>query len=515
MSGLESPGPFARRRVLMMPGKTRYVHLLCFLVALVPVCLAQGEAAQDEVGPIANALRNRDFAQALSLSQTALARQPGDYRIWTLRGMATAAMGNLPQALSAYQHALQLAPAYLPALEGAAQSEFQMGHDAARPLLLRVLAQRPDDPTSHAMLGVLDYRKNNCADAVDHFQRAAGVMAGQPGALTEYGSCLAILKHDEDAVAAFAEALSVDPTKREARYNLALAQWNAHHAEDALATLQPLIETTPVEQDALALAAEILESKGDTPRAIELLRKAILANPKNVDPYLQFATLSYDHASPQVGIDILNAGLSQLPNEPRLYLVRGVLLTQLGEFTRAAEDFDTASRIDPQLLFLGVAEGLVKSQQHKSAEALAEFRAAVKAHPNEAYAQYLLAEELLEEGRPEGSPEYKEEVEAAKRAVKLDPGLVAAHDLLSTIYLENGHTDLAVEHGRAALALDANDQQAVYHLIVALRKTDQKDQVPALLKRLVELRTNAKTDQMTGNRYRLFEVPTSSSPTLP
>ena len=246
-----------------------------------------------------------------------------------------------------------------------------------------------------------------------------------------------------------------------------------------------------------------------------LSRKAILANPKNVDPYLQFATLSYDHASPQVGIDILNAGLSQLPNEPRLYLVRGVLLTQLGEFTRAAEDFDTASRIDPQLLFLGVAEGLVKSQQHKSAEALAEFRAAVKAHPNEAYAQYLLAEELLEEGRPEGSPEYKEEVEAAKRAVKLDPGLVAAHDLLSTIYLENGHTDLAVEHGRAALALDANDQQAVYHLIVALRKTDQKDQVPALLKRLVELRTNAKTDQMTGNRYRLFEVPTSSSPTLP
>src|ERR1035437_6766550 len=485
------------------------------LVACVPLCLAQGQPAQDEVGRISAALRSRNFTQALTLSQAALARRPDDYRIWTLRGMATAGTGNLPLALSAYQHALKLAPTYLPALEGAAQSEFQMGHDAARPLLLRVLAQRPEVPTSHAMLGVLEYRNKNCSDAVTHFQKAAGVIASQPEALTEYGSCLAILKHDEVAVTVFAQALALDPTRREARYNLALAQWNAHHAEDALAALQPLIETTPVNGDASTLAAEILESKGDTAQAVELLRKAILANPKDVDAYLQFAAVSYDHASPKVGIDILNAGLTQLPNEPKLYLVRGVLLTQVGEFTRAAEDFETASRVDPQLSFLGVAEGLVKSQQHMSVEALAEFRAAVKAHPNEAYAQYLLAEALLEQSKPEGSTEYKEEVEAATRAVRLDPGLVAAHDLLSTVYLENGYTDLAIEHSRAALALDPNDQQAVYHLILALRKTGQKDQVATLLKRLVELRANAKVDQTTNKRHRLYEKPKSTSTTLP
>ncbi len=495
-----------------MQSLTWRVFLLSLLTTFAPLCPGQSQVAKDAVIPISAALRNRDFAQALTLSKAALAKQPGDCRLWTLRGMATAGMGNLPQALSAYESALKLAPDYLPALEGAAQSEFQLGHDAARPLLHKVLVQRPDDPTSHAMLAVLDYRKNNCADAVGHFQKAAVVIASEPGALSEYGACMAILKRDDDAVSIFAQALALEPDKAGTRYNLALAQWEAHRAEDALATLRPLTDATPADGDGLTLASEILESKGDTPRAIELLRRAILAEPQNVDPYLQFATLSYDHASPQVGVDMLNAGLTQLPNEPRLYLVRGVLLTQLGEFARAAEDFDAANRIDPQLSFLGVAEGLVKSQQHQSAEALEEFRAAVKTHPSEAYAHYLLAEELHEEGRPEGSPEYKEEVEAARLAVKLDPALVAAHDLLSAVYLENGHTDLAIEHGRAALALDPYDQQAVYHLIVAMRKTSQKDQIPPLLKKLVELRANDKAEQAIGKRYRLSEDPIPKTP---
>jgi tetratricopeptide (TPR) repeat protein len=516
MSGLKSIPAFCPRRGLQsMQRITRLVPFLCVLFACPAFCQSQGEGAGDDVGQIANALRSRDFARALTLSQSALSKRPGDFRIWTLRGMAAAGVGSRTAALSDYESALKLAPNYLPALEGAAQTEFQMGRDAARPLLERVLIQRPDDATSHAMLGVLDYRKRNCADAIEHFQKAAGVIASQPGALSEYGACLGFLNRDEDAVTVFAQALALDPARREARYNLALAQWDAHHADDALATLQPLMDAMPADEDALNLGAEILEAKGDTPRATEVLRNAIVADPKHLDSYLQFAMLSYDHASPRVGIDMLNAGLTQLPNEPRLYLVRGILLTQLGEFTQAAEDFDAASGIDPQLSFLGVAEGLVKSQQHKPAEALKGFRADVETHPNGAYAHYLLAEELLEEGKPEGSPEYKEEVASAERAVKLDPTLVAAHDLLSTVYLENGHTDLAIEQARAALALDANDQQAVYHLIVAMRKTDRKDELPALLKRLVDLRSNAVTRQATGKRYRLSDDPTSTDSKAP
>jgi len=503
------------KRFPTMQKNPRPALLLCLLMAGMGLCPGQVQSAQSEVGRISEALRNRDFAKALTLSHAALEKQPADYRIWTLRGIALAGKGDLPSALLAYQHALKLSPNYLPALEGTAQSEFQLGHDAARSLLLRVLSQIPEDPISNEMLAVLEFKKGHCAEAVDHFEKAANVIASQPTALTEYAWCLASLKRNEEALSVFAKALDLDPVKREARYNLALSQGNTHHYEDALVTLQPLTEATPADEEALMLSADIYESSGDTAHSVELLRKAILARPKDVDVYLQFAALSYDHASPKVGIDILNAGLTQLPNEPRLYLARGVLLTQLGEFSQAADDFEKADRIDPQLSFLKVAEGLVKSQQHMSAEALTKFRAAVKAHPNEALAQYLLAEALQELGRREGSPEYKEEIDAATRAVRLAPDLVAAHDLLSALYLESGHLDLSIEQSRAALNLDPHDQQAIYHLILAMRKTGQKDQIPALMKRLVEIRANAKNDQPASKRYRLYEEPTPPVSTSP
>ena len=471
--------------------------------------------AQDSVAPIITALRNRDFSTVLTLSKSELGKHPDDYRVWTLRGMAMAGTGNLREALTSYQHALRLSQNYLPALEGAAQTEFQLGSDDAMPLLQKIFEQRPDDPTSHAFAGMITFKKKDCASAVVHFAKATQVIATQQAMLTAYGMCFADLQRNEDAVPVFAEALALAPEAEEARYNLALAQWNAHQSDNALKTLQPLADKEPADVDAITLSADIYESKDDTASAVKLLRKALLADTKAVNVYMEFAFLSYDHASPQVGIDILNAGLTQLPNEPRLYLVRGILLTQFGEFSKAANDFEKASQLDPRLQFLSVAQGLVQSQEHNPAEALAKFRAAAKAHPDDAYTHYLLAEALSQEAPLEGNAIYKEELEAAEKAVKLDPDLSEARDLLGTLYFQNGHNDLAIAESREALARNPKDEQAVYHLILALRKSGKKDEMNELLKRLVELRADSKVNNPANKHYRLYEESSSASSAAP
>ncbi len=43
----------------------------------------------------------------------------------------------------------------------------------------------------------------------------------------------------------------------------------------------------------------------------------------------------------QVGIDILNAGLAQLPNEAELYVARGVLRSKMSNSEEAIEDFES------------------------------------------------------------------------------------------------------------------------------------------------------------------------------
>ena len=44
---------------------------------------------------------------------------------------------------------------------------------------------RPNDPTSHAMLAVLAYRRGDCAAAVPHFEQSGSLAESQPGALQE------------------------------------------------------------------------------------------------------------------------------------------------------------------------------------------------------------------------------------------------------------------------------------------------------------------------------------------
>ena len=48
-------------------------------------------------------------------------------------------------------------------LEGAAQIEYDGGGKDAAALLQHILQLSPNDPTSHAMLAVLDYRRGDCA----------------------------------------------------------------------------------------------------------------------------------------------------------------------------------------------------------------------------------------------------------------------------------------------------------------------------------------------------------------
>jgi tetratricopeptide (TPR) repeat protein len=472
----------------------------------------QASSNSNLVGEIVNSIRTKQFDQALEECDATLKTAPADKRIWTLKGMAYMGKVSSVSALDAYQHALNLDQNYLPALEGAAQVEYQRRDPGAKAMVLRVLSERPDDPTSHTMLGFLNYEAKDCNGAIEHFQRGGSVLASQPLALSAYGACLAQVGRYQLAIPIFQQVLTAGPSVPSTRYNLALAQWKANQAQEALATLQPALESGGDQSDAILLAADIYESMNDTQHAIDLLRKAILANPKNVEAYVAFASLSYDHASMQVGIDIVNAGLTQLPSEARLYQVRGILYIQLGKFDEASEDFGKANQLNPNLLLLGAAEGLAASQRHKDDQALSSFRAAAKAQPDDALTQYLFAEALSQEGAPEGSADYVEVVAAARKACQLDPSMIVAHDLLATIYLQQSRPQLAMEESRAALKLDPNDQQALFHLILSLRKTGDKDQIPPLLKQMLAARAANQDEQTRNKRFQLQEVPAPSAP---
>jgi Flp pilus assembly protein TadD len=282
-----------------MPHLTR---LGVALSALISLGLAVVGAAE-QGDAIRAALRARDFEAAFERSRSALQRTPDDPQLWTLQGMALTGLGKRAEALQSFQRALKIDPNYLAALEGAAQLHFDADSRRAVPLLNRILRLRPEDPTAHAMLAVLQYRDGSCRAAVPHFEKAGALLDSQLDALHAHATCLVRLQQPAAAIGVLQRTVALQPENPRERKLLAAVQLMAEKPQDAIATLSPLTEGPQPDAETLGLASAAYEKSGDTPHAVATLRQAILLDPKNIDLYLDFANIAFAHKTVFMGPD--------------------------------------------------------------------------------------------------------------------------------------------------------------------------------------------------------------------
>ncbi len=490
-----------------MGERVRGLLIIGLSILVVPALPAQAPA--DPASEILSAIQSQRYEQAVKLARSALERSPNNVRILTMEAIALSAMGRDRDALAAYDRALNLAPDYLAAIEGAAQIEYKSGSERAIPLLDRLLKLQPNNSIAHAMRAVMASKRRDCETAVHHFALARAEISSQPAALHAYGVCLIRLQRSAEAVSVFRQLAALHPKDRRGVQALATAQFLTKTYRDTIETLRPLTEGQNPDPEALDLASAAWEALGDTPRAVAALRQAIVLAPTNARFYLDFASLCLVHKSYETGIRMLNAGLARTPNAAPLYIARGVLNVQLAQYDRADADFETAEKLDPRQAFGSLARGLSQVQHSEFDMALATVRQRLKTSQKDEFLYYLLAEILTSQGAQAGSAEYKEAVDAASRAVQLKPDFVLARNVLSRLYLQSGELDKAIEQCRLALRTDPADATALYRLVRAMQRSNReadKRQVPALLKRFNEVRQQLRQREAEEGRYKLVEA---------
>jgi tetratricopeptide (TPR) repeat protein len=488
-----------QRRSSLGDGRRLFHACLTLMTFLGIAALAQDRPSSR--GEVVSALRRGDNQSALSLAEKALKNTPRDCSLLSLQGVAYMGLQQQQPALGAFRRALTFCPEYLPALEGAAQIEYQRDTSRAVPLLERILKLQPENPTANAMIATALRANGKCPEALSHYRSASTLFTRQPALQQGYGSCLAVTGDLKSALVHYVDLLNSKPSGV-IRYDVALLQWKTHANDEALATLTPMLGGKP-EGPVLALASKIHEERGETPQAVSLLREAILVAPDDIDNYLDFASIAFAHKSFQVGIDVLEAGIKRLPKAAALYVARGVLEVQLSKSEAAIADFEQAHRLDPQMSFAVDAIGIMHSQQHEESLSLGIFQEQARLHANDPLLQYLLAEQLSNSASGDQGENLRAAIAAAVRATTLDPNYKAAHDLLAVLYVRAQEPQLAIQQAELALAQDPNDQSALYQEMIALRNSGRKDQIQSLTARFNDARkSNAKRQQDT-DRYRL------------
>lgn len=474
------------------------------LTTSLAVGIAISGLAQQHVATAATAAtlaRNGHYDAALVEAKKALLNQPKDPKLWMIEGIAYSMKGEDEEALAALHRALNVEPNFIQALQAEAQILSRQHNPELVSVLTRILRINENDNTAREMLAIEQARIGDCKSANNNFGKISDQLSTHRESLERYGACLFFEKEYEQASAAFHQALTFDQVSVDVRYDLALAQTRAGQNKEAAETLGPLLSSSDV--DAALLASDIFESLGNTPQAVALMRRAIVLDPSRPDSYVHFAELCMLHESYQPGIDMVSAGISRLPNSSALYVARGLLYGGMAQYGKAEVDFRTAEQLDPAHGAGAYGVGLVQAESHHPTEALTTTRAALQNHPGDAELNSLLARILLEDGAAPSSPEFAEAALAAETAVRVDPNLLSAHDLLAKIEDMRGNPHNVIQQCREALRIDPTDQSALFRLMRAVGKTGDTASAQQLVRRVAEQHQHARKEESQRLRYKI------------
>ena len=179
--------------------------------------------------------------------------------------------------------------------------------------------------------------------------------------------------------------------------------------------------------------------------------------------------------------------------DPNLELMRGRALKQLGLGSEARAAFDAAT-------MAGSAEAYFELGTLAQAEgdldvAIEAFETMIRMRPRRARAYISLAQVHIDR------LEFAPAAELLHRVLGMQACCAAqAHDLLGVTSYKGGDLAAAVEHGREAIRLDPDLEQAHYNLALALRDSGQREQSREAMQRFQEIAVAEKQRTLENNQ---------------
>jgi tetratricopeptide (TPR) repeat protein len=487
----------------------RLIRLRTFRIFLVVVSLSSFSGlsfALAAVQPDADALHRagaalaaHQFNDALEILGPQLKAHPRDPRLLTLQGVALDGLGRTRESIVSFDHALLSDPAFLPALEGAAQTAYLHGDPRAMHYVQQLLAVSPEDPVANSMAGALAYQAHDCPRAIRYFEKGGSALDASPNALGEFAACLLKSNQANEAVQILSRGVAGHPDSVQLKYNLAVAELQDHHPDEAIQTLAPL--ATEKDSGLLNLLASAYVQANQPDEAFQTLEDAIRLSPEDQTNYLDLAILCLEHNQEARSVTAATAGIARVPKPADLYLIRGVAYAQLADYDKAESDFVAAAQIEPNQPHSTVAMSLLYSDRNQVDKEKALLNRQLKATPNDAVTNYLLADLLVRSGAEPGQPAFQQAIDHLATSLRSRPDSAEAQVLMGKLLEQQGKLPQALEHYDLAVKAEPENRSALDRQFVLLRKLHRNEEASEVLTHLKvliskELKQGGRTAQV-------------------
>ena len=233
--------------------------------------------------------------------------------------------------------------------------------------------------------------------------------------------------------------------------------------EQALVSLQRLLEIEPRNAEALIASANARCTLGRAREAVPLYREALEIDPHRLEALNNLGNALQELGEHEQAAACYAQALEIKPDDPEIHCNLGNALRRLGRLDEAVTSAQRAIALEPRLSLAHNNLGLALAALGRREEAVASLRRAVQLNPHFPEALRNLASLLSDMG------EYEEAVSLQSTALGLDPQSADGHCQLGLALCELGRLAEATASLRRALELRPDYPRAQLGLATALR----------------------------------------------
>jgi len=469
------------------------------------------------------------YREALSDLQIVLAREPDDLGALDTLGETQLQLGNVQASVKALCNAAELAPDdglilmhYSRALTRNHQpEEAQATLDKFRRLgsesnpgrpnsgLLRFLElsrpqqeaqylanlrirlrMNPDSVSLKVRIAQEELAQGERQQALEMFQKVL-TESSDPRVLQDCASALLDNEEYEPARGLLEKVLSIEPSRTDARLDLAIAVFRTTGADAALAELS---RVPPIQQkgDFFLLKAQLLEAEGKPEQAAAALNRGFEASPTRADLYFQAALFLVKHNQVQQMVDVLGRAEKIVPGDPKLMLTRAIGLEMLHEHEEALNVLSKLESQQPTWYLPYEIHGIILTTRIRPAEAKPVLQTAIALGADDPRAYFYLASGIIQANTEDVSEAQK----AIDQAVALDPKDPFIQSLAGRIAYLGKDYPSALKHLQTALTIWPDMIEAHQILSGTYRALGEKDKSIEELKTVLRIKQqNPDADQ--------------------
>ncbi len=308
------------------------------------------------------------------------------------------------------------------------------------------------------------------------------------------------------AVTALEAALTYRPNFQEALVDLSIALFNSGQFKQALARADSAVTLNPQNAAAYHMRGKCYFMLNEFDKAATDLQKAVQLTPRDYDVAYTLALAHLKRGQRPAALEIFDRMIAQLGDRPQLHILIGRAYRQTGFLAESIAEFKKAVALDPKFprvhYYLGLTY-LLKDGAARVADAEAEFRLEVAAHPDEFFGNYYLGIVSTIERKWDAAVEF------LSKAARLQPNNPDPYFFLGQAYQGLLKYDDAIAMFRKSIALNPdlkhNDYQvtnAHFRLGQSLVKVGQTAEGQKELQLAADLKAQAfKRDEAKGEAF--------------